>query len=206
MIFFTLFTVIFMVGIAAAVIYAQWQLIKHKTKWKWVLPVVVTILAVLSTIQMSWMSHSSSGTTSVQVWDEGEYIGEVQTAIDRQKHIYAIGRLVIGDTEKDLEYVDLEYKDGELVGSEEALKYRKEIDEAIGFATKNFTGSTVSLEEVKKAQDKIKEPVKTFSFKNFIRVLAFYAICPLILWIMVLGNKLQSPKGKQLDKTRIEDL
>ncbi len=45
---------------------------------------------------------------------EDDQFGEIQTAADHEKHMHAIGYLVNGETEKDLEYIALEYKEGEL--------------------------------------------------------------------------------------------
>lgn len=205
-IFSTFILMFIFIGVAALTILAEWQIIKLQKKWKWVIPAAITILAIFSSIQFSWISHSSSGITSVSVMIEDDQFGEIQTAADHEKHMYAIGYLVIGETEKDLEYIALEYKEGELVGSKEALQYKKQIDNATRSLTKGFTGSTVSFEELRDEQDKIREPVKTFSFKNYLIAFGFHAVCPLILWLMVLGDRLQRKKGNQLDKTRLEDL
>ena len=207
MIIFLAFTSIFIfIGVAALTILAEWQMIKLQKKWKWVIPAAITILAIFSSIQFSWISHSSSGIRSVSVMIEDVQFGEIQTAADHEKHMHAIGYLVNGETEKDLEYIALEYKEGELVGSEEAMQYKKQIDNAMRSFTKGFTGSTVSLEELRDEQDKISETVKTFSLKNYFIAFAFHAICPLVLWLMVLGDRLQRKNRNQLDKTRLEDL
>ncbi len=52
------------------------------------------------------------------------------------------------------------------------MQYKKQIDNAMRSFTKGFTGSTVSLEELRDEQDKISETVKTFSLKKL-----FYSIC-----------------------------
>ena len=87
---------------------------KTSEKVEWVIPAAITILAIFSSIQFSWISHSSSGIRSVSVMIEDDQFGEIQTAADHEKHMHAIGYLVNGETEKDLEYIALEYKEGEL--------------------------------------------------------------------------------------------
>lgn len=182
------------------------QFIKKRKKWEWLIPVLVTVLCLSFAVKGSNISSSSSGITDVLVWDEGTYIGEAQLAADRDNNLKAIGRLVIGENEKDLDYLDLEYKNGELIGSEEALKYKKSINKAIGFATKNYTGKSVSYDELEQARKEISKPVVKFSWKLFSKNLMILSFVPIIFWGMLLSSRWKRKRKNQLDKTRLEDL
>lgn len=192
---------------AAVVLGLQWYLIKHEKKARWILPVLLTIFTIISSAHGQWWYHGSSGIREILVWDDNNYVGILQTAIDDERQIHAVGRLIIGETEEELDYVDLDFKNGRLVGTEEALQYGGPIMEALGRAAKGFTGSSVSYEELTAEQDKIGEPVRgDYNWQRFIQQLIATSIIPVIAWIMVCRDFRKKSRQKQLHRIEITDL
>lgn len=193
-------------SIIAAIFMLQRYFVKGNRKWAWILAAVVTVLAMFSTYQSSWMYHSGGNQRDALVWQEGTYIGELQMVIDQDRHLLAVGRLVIGKTEKELEYMDLEFKDGKLTGSQEALQYKDAIEKAIGKPRKGFTGSTVSYDELNKIYDKLNEPTRIFTWRSLIQAAIFNGIFPLILWVMAIAGYRRRKSEEQLKKISVKDL
>ena len=193
--------------VAALALGVEWYLIRHGKKCRWILPVLITVAVIAYSAHGQWWTRSSSGIREILVWDNHEYVGILQTAIDDEKHMHAVGRLVMGEKEEDLDFIDLEFEDGRLVGSERALAYEEPIKEALGRSMKGFTGKSVSYEQLEKAQDVIAEPVKeAYNWTGFARSLIFHSVVPIIAWAMVFQDFLRKRKQKQLRKMRISDL
>lgn len=194
------------IALFAILLIVERQCIKKRKKWEWVIPVLVTVLCIGMAVSGSKIRSCSSGITDVLVWDDSVHIGEVRLAADRDNNLKAIGKLVVGDNEKELDYINLEYRDGELVGSEKALKYKKPIDKAIGFVTKGYTGKSVSYDELEKAREEIRKPVESFSWKLFRKNLLMMFIVPVIFWLMPLLSAWMRKRRNQLNKSKLEDL
>lgn len=195
------------VTIAAAALGFLWYLIKHDKRGKWAVAVIITVAVVFVSARGQWWYHSSGGVSEILVWDNHEYVGVLQTAIDDKDHMRAVGRLALGETEEDLDYIDLAFEDGKLVGTEEALQYTKPIKEALGRSLKGFSGSSVSYKKLQKVLDEIAEPVRgDYNWQGFLKELLFCSVVPIIAWIMVLKDFFKIRKQKQLRKTQIMDL
>lgn len=195
------------VTVAAIVLALQWYLVKHEKRGRWILPVLITIFAVIFSAHGQWWYHSSSGISEILVWDDHEYVGVLQTAIDEDRHMRAVGRLVIGETEEELDYIDLEFDSGKMIGTKKALKYEAPIMEALGRSAKDFTGSSVSYKELEREQEHIAEPVRgEYNWQGFAQKLIFTSVVPIVAWIMVCRDFRKKRKQKQLRKMQITDL
>ena len=195
------------VTIAAVTLGLLRYLIKHEKRGKWAVTVVITIAVVAISAHGQWWYQSGGGIGDILVWDNHEYVGVLQTAVDHDDHLRAVGRLVIGETEEDLDYIDLKFEDGKLIGPKEALPYAGPVKEALGRFAKGFTGSSVSYKELEEIQAQIAEPVRgDYNWQGFVRNLLFCSVVPVVAWIMVLKDFFRKRKQKQLRKTQIMDL
>ncbi len=195
------------VTIAAAALGFLWYLIKHDKRGKWAVAVIITAAVVFTSAHGQWWYHSGGGMNNILVWDNHEYVGVLQTAIDDNDHLCAVGRLALGETEEDLDYLDLQFEDGKLVGTKEALQYAEPIKEALGRSAKGFSGSSVSYEALREVHKQITEPVRgDYNWQGFLKELLFCSVVPIIAWSMVLKDFFKKRKQKQLRKTQIMDL
>lgn len=193
--------------ILAAVFIAELQLTKKRKRGTWILPVIMTVIAIFVSAQFSWSGYSRGSLNSVSIDGPNGMVGELQTAIDdKEKQMLAVGRLVFGDTEDHVKYIDLEFKEGKLIGSKEGLPYKAAVEKAVHFAASGFTGKTVSYDELEKVRKQISAPVETFSWKLFIRNIIIYAVFPIILWMMYFFGRRQMRKEMQIEKTQLNDL
>lgn len=195
------------VTIAAVTLGLLRYLIKQEKRGKWAVTVVITIAVVAISAHGQWWYQSGGEIGDILVWDNHEYVGVLQTAVDHDDRLRAVGRLVIGETEEDLDYIDLKFEDGKLIGPKEALPYAGPVKEALGRFAKGFTGSSVSYKELEEIQAQIAEPVRgDYNWQGFVRNLLFCSVVPVVAWIMVLKDFFRKRKQKQLRKTQIMDL
>jgi len=204
---FCLMTLARFATISAVVLGFLWYLIKHDKRGKWAAAVIITAAVVAVSAHGQWHYFSSGGECDILAYDNHQCVGELQTVIDNDNRLRAVGRLVLGETEDELDYIELEFEDGKLVGPKEALQYTKPIKEALGRSAKGFTGSSVSYKELRKIHNQVAEPVRgDYNWYGFFRELLFNSVIPIAAWIMVLNDFFKKRKQKQLRKTQIMDL
>lgn len=209
MIVISAIAMLILVSIPVISILAEWSFIKNRSKWEKIFPVIVTLLCSLLILYTAWGTYVSRGDISVYVTigDEEDSLGSVELLHGRENNqITVIGQMICGEGE-DNEYVDLQFENGNLTGSEEALQYKEEIETALKPFRNEFTGQSVTYGEFEKKRDEQNNLRKRlFKADNLLYGLKHYVYAPVIVWTMYLVSRWRRRRCNQVEKMKLEDL
>lgn len=209
MIVISAIAMLILVSIPVISILAEWSFIKNRSKWEKIFPVIVTLLCSLLILYTAWGTYVSRGDISVYVTigDEEDSLGSVELLHGRENNqMTVIGQMICGEGE-DTEYVDLQFENGNLTGSEEALQYKEEIETALKPFRNEFTGQSVTYGEFEKKRDEQNNLRKRlFKAGNLLYGLKHYVYAPVIVWTMYLVSRWRRRRCNQAEKMKLEDL
>lgn len=203
-----LFLIPIMVGIA--LLFAQRQLIRRHSRGRFILPVVVTAVSIALLLANSFAS-SDSFAASIRSYyfsfDDTAH-GEMEVYYDHNtKAVKGIGQLIVNPGEH-AQYIDLIFRDGELIAPEKIEPYRAELEEALGSDLGDFTGSSLLLGELqgRYEADRLAAKERGFHADAALTALPFFCILPVALWCMYFIDLHRREVAKQLTKLKLEDL
>lgn len=209
MIVLSAIAMLMVVSIPVISILAEWSFIKNRSKWEKIFPIIVTLFCSLLILYTAWGTYVSRGDISayVTIRDEEDPLGSVELLHDRENNqITVIGQMICGEGEN-TEYVDLQFKNGILTGSEEALQYKAEIEGALKSFRKRFTGQSVTFgefEKERKAQNEVRKRI--FTVDGLLYGLKCYVYAPVAVWTMYLVGRWKRGRCNQVEKMKLEDL
>lgn len=199
--------VVFLFGVVFVIlILLEKSFIKRRKKWELILPIFITILTAIFIGTSGVATISSSGTSwaSISVGHGDQYLGEISAVLNRDsKQLKSIGTFNREDGDE-IEYIDLEIKDGKIVGTEQALPYKEALEESLKPHLKeHFTGKSVDYDELYMQANQIK---RRFSLEAFAYAIGVYGILPVTLWLMYGISKWRRKRKNLLRQTKLEDL
>lgn len=209
MIVLSAIVILIFVSIPIISILAERAFIKNRSKWEKVFPVIVTLFCSWLVLSTAWGAYVSRGDidTYVTISDEEDVLGSVKLLCDREsKHITVIGQMVMGFDE-DADYIELQFKNGMLTGSEEAMPYKTEIEKALDPYRKGFTGQSVTygdFEKKREEQSDIRD--RKFSMENLLYGLKCYIYAPVAVWATYFVSRWRRKRRNQVEKMKLEDL
>ena len=192
------------IAIAAVLVLLEKKFIQQRKKGEWILPVIITVMAVgIMIFAGNGLRTNSNIAHYVMIWNDKDTVGDLAIIKDREKHVLGVGFLKL-DTGKG--YIEVEFQDGELIGSKDALPYKKAIMKSAGDLVKGFTGSSLDYEDVEELTQKTEKLPLNFKDGWTWYGIMWRSLLPVVLWSMLLVSSWRRKKRKQLDKTKLEDL
>lgn len=172
-------------------------------KVTWLLPLIATCIAVVLIISSGSIVEYSGGIHAIGGANDTSF----RYIKDNDGKTVAIGQLIVRHEDEDT-YLDLEFKDGSLVGCDEALQYKDFLEKDLRRVTKDFSGKSVSYEELLRIE---KSRANDNTNNNFdsgtaLRSTPMYCIVPIILWAMFAIDLRKRKKIREANKMRINDL
>ena len=202
-----LLTALFLLGgVFVILILLEKSFIKKRKKGELILPILVTILAAvfIGTSGVATISSTAVSWASISVDHGDQYLGEISAILNRDsKRLKAIGTFNRDDGDE-IEYIDLEIKDGKIVGTGQALPYKEALEESLKpFLNESFTGRSVDYDQLRIQANQIE---RRFSLEAFAYAIVAYGILPVILWLMYGVSKWRRKRRNLLRQTKLEDL
>ncbi|MGN0659367.1 MAG: hypothetical protein ACI4LA_07140 [Emergencia sp.] len=198
------------ISVTVLLILAEAESIKRRKKWEWILPLIVTAAALILIVPNAQETSSGPWGTSLNVQISESRSGELNMVWKdrgegRGNEVLAVGFLEVGKGEN-RQYLDVELRNGKLIGGKEALKYKEAVEESVSWIDGDYTGKTVSYEELQQAAAEASKPQSEFTWHAFGILCLYFAPAPLILWSMYLISCQRRKRRQRVTRTRLEDL
>lgn len=207
MIVISAIAILILISIPVISILAERSFIRNRSKWEKIFPVAATLVCALLVLSTAWGTTVSRGDIDINVTigDEENPLGSVGLLHDKKtRQITTIGQMICGEGEN-AEYVDLQFENGILTGSEDALRYKTEIEGALKPFRKGFTGQSVTFGEYEKERE-AQSRKRIFRADGLLHGLRCYVYAPVAVWAMYLVSRWRRRRRNQVEKMKLEDL
>lgn len=201
----SLAAVLFLAALAAIAVLVELHFIRKRKKGEWIFPVVVTALAIAMIIPNAKMTSTQGGGRGSYCIGDNDHPAEVSMVLDADHKMAAVGYLMVGEGEN-AQYLPLEFKEGKLIGKEEAMEYKQEIEGAMKSLLKGFTGKSLPADQLEEAADKAQVIEKHFSWTALFMMCILYAPAPILLWAVYLISRIRRHRRNRLEKLKLQDL
>lgn len=203
-----LISIVFYVGVFAALVLLEKHLIKKRSKGEWILPVVLLVGAMI--LSAATFSVHTSGTTRlehIQVFDGTKETGRVIWISSRENGIIALGQYAAGVDER-TRFIDLEIEKDKVIGTSIPIskEEKRGIEEIFSYHRGKFTGKSISYEELA-AMDEAKEVTEEkVTWESLVHGMRFYGMPGFVLLIMYLWSLIRRKRANSLMKSKLKDI